>query len=62
MSKGSSMYIGLKRVDPKHYKDGHCKPWNGELNADFVVLNACQTALGEIVGGDDVIGFTQGLL
>jgi CHAT domain-containing protein len=32
------------------------------LNADLVTLSACETALGEVTGGDDVIGFTRGFL
>ncbi|MBN1560835.1 CHAT domain-containing protein [candidate division KSB1 bacterium] len=32
------------------------------LNAELVVLSACETALGDVTGGDDLIGFTRGLL
>lgn len=32
------------------------------LNADLVVLSACNTARGETTGGDDVLGLTRGLL
>jgi CHAT domain-containing protein len=32
------------------------------LNADLVTLSACETALGLITKGDDVVGFTRGLL
>lgn len=32
------------------------------LNADLVTLSACETALGKITKGDDVVGFTRGFL
>jgi CHAT domain-containing protein/tetratricopeptide (TPR) repeat protein len=33
-----------------------------QLNADLVVLSACNTARGETTRGDDVLGLTRGLL
>jgi len=32
------------------------------LNADMVSLSACETGLGDIVNGDDIIGLTRGFL
>ncbi len=32
------------------------------LDADLVTLSACETALGKIAAGDDVVGFTRGFL
>lgn len=32
------------------------------LNAELVTLSACETALGKVAKGDDVVGFTRGFL
>jgi CHAT domain-containing protein len=32
------------------------------MDADLITLSACETALGKITNGDDVVGFTRGFL
>lgn len=33
-----------------------------QINADLVTLSACETAIGKISNGDDVIGLSRGFL
>ncbi len=49
--KGGAMQTGTLTVD---------ELYSLELNADLVTLSACETGLGKIDNGDDVIGLTRG--
>ena len=33
-----------------------------EINADIVTLSACQTGLGDIVGGDELVGLNRAFI
>ena len=33
-----------------------------EINADIVTLSACQTGLGDIVGGDEIVGLNRAFI
>ncbi len=53
----------LLAKDPKG--DGHLtvdKLYSLRLDADLVTLSACETGLGRVASGDDVVGLTRGFL
>lgn len=50
---------------PDRSSDGRLKVsdlYSLSLDANLVTLSACQTALGKVTTGDDVVGFARGLL
>lgn len=57
---GSSLLLARDKDD-----DGRltvAELYHLRLDADLVTLSACDTALGKVAGGDDVVGFTRGWL
>ena len=55
------LFSAIKLAKGKH-RDGNLEAaevFELNINADLVVLSACQTGLGRITGGDDVIGMNR---
>jgi CHAT domain-containing protein/Tfp pilus assembly protein PilF len=51
--------------DPDRNEDGLLQAWEiaeMQMNAEMVVLSACQTGLGKMVRGEGLIGLTQSLI
>jgi CHAT domain-containing protein len=57
---GSALLLAADSMSNGRLKAGDLYGLN--LHADLVTLSACETALGRITKGDDVVGFTRGFL
>ena len=54
-------HLVLARGEDKSNEDGLLEAWelkDLDLNADMVILSACDTARGKVTGGEGVIGMT----
>lgn len=52
-------------LSPDQHNDGHltvAEIYGMRFNANLVTLSACETGLGDIISGDDVVGFNRGFL
>ncbi|TFH20158.1 MAG: CHAT domain-containing protein, partial [Bacteroidia bacterium] len=52
-------------MDPDRNEDGLLQAWEIaelEMNADLVVLSACQTGLGKMVRGEGLVGLTRSMI
>ena len=56
----SALLLAADRNDDGLLRAGDL--YNLSLNADLITLSACETALGKVATGDDVVGFTRGFL
>lgn len=59
------LFSALKLVSDKKDKDGDLEAaeiFDLKINADLIVLSACQTGLGKVTSGDEVQGMNQAFL
>jgi len=56
----SALLLAADRINDGLLRAGDI--YNLSLSADLVTLSACETALGKVATGDDVVGFTRGFL
>ena len=62
MSVHEARAIALSKDDTSDGRLKVGKLYSMRLDADLVTLSACETGLGKVANGDDVVGLTRGFL